>query len=126
MKHDLPGFSVGVIHDQELLWSKGYGYADVTNKIPATDQTLYRVASITKTFTAAAIMQLVEQGKLSRRPGSETLATSLIMPRGGNLAIFYRDFSYSTGLVKLGTLDSDVDARRNAQTTKATIELIEE
>lgn len=44
----------------------------------------------------------------------------------GNLAIFYRDFSYSTGLVKLGKLDSDVDALRNAPTTKATIELIEE
>jgi CubicO group peptidase (beta-lactamase class C family) len=65
MKHDLPGFSVGVVHDQELIWSKGYGYADVTNKIPATDQTLYRVASITKTFTASAVLQLVEQGKLS-------------------------------------------------------------
>jgi hypothetical protein len=44
----------------------------------------------------------------------------------GNLAIFYRDFSYSTGLVKLGKLDSDVDALRNAQTAKATIELIKE
>lgn len=65
LKNDLPGFSVGVVHDQELIWSKGYGYADVTNKIPATDQTLYRVASITKTFTATAVMQLVEQGKLS-------------------------------------------------------------
>jgi D-alanyl-D-alanine carboxypeptidase len=65
LKHDLPGFAVGVVHDQELIWSKGYGFADVTNKIPATDQTLYRVASITKTFTATAVMQLVEQGKLS-------------------------------------------------------------
>lgn len=65
MKHDLPGFSVGVVHDQELIWSKGYGYADITNRIPATDQTLYRVASITKTFTATAVMQLVEQGRLS-------------------------------------------------------------
>jgi CubicO group peptidase (beta-lactamase class C family) len=62
---DLPGFSAGVVHDQELLWSKGYGFADITNRIVATDQTLYRVASITKTFTATAIMQLVEQGKLS-------------------------------------------------------------
>jgi D-alanyl-D-alanine carboxypeptidase len=65
LKHDLPGLSVGVVHDQELIWSKGYGFADVTNKIPATDQTLYRIASITKTFTATAVMQLVEQGKLS-------------------------------------------------------------
>jgi CubicO group peptidase (beta-lactamase class C family) len=65
LKHDLPGLSVGVVHDQELIWSKGYGYADVANKIPATDQTLFRVGSITKTFTATAVMQLVEQGRLS-------------------------------------------------------------
>ena len=64
-KLDLPGFSVGVVYDQDLIWSKGYGFADITNHIPATDQTLYRIASITKTFTATAIMQLVEQGKLS-------------------------------------------------------------
>jgi len=75
LKNDLPGFSVGVVHDQELIWSKGYGYADVTNKIPATDRTLYRVASITKTFTATAVMQLVEQGKLSLEdPVSKHLA----------------------------------------------------
>ena len=65
LKRDWPGFSAGVVHDQELVWSKGYGFADLTNKIPATDQTLYRVASITKTFTATAVMQLAEQGRLS-------------------------------------------------------------
>jgi len=65
LRYDLPGFSAGVVYDQDLIWSKGYGYADVSNKVAATDQTLYRVASITKTFTATAVMQLAEQGKLS-------------------------------------------------------------
>lgn len=44
----------------------------------------------------------------------------------GNIAVFYRDFGYSSGLVRLGKLDGDVDAFRNPQTTKATIELIKE
>lgn len=44
----------------------------------------------------------------------------------GNIAIFYHDFDYSTGLVKLGKLDGDVDALRKTETTKATIELIKE
>ena len=44
----------------------------------------------------------------------------------GNIAIFYRDFEYSTGLVKLGKLDGDVDALRNTETAKVTIELIKE
>lgn len=62
---DLPGFSVGVVHDQQLLWSKGYGYADMARRIPSSDQTLYRIASISKTFAATAVMQLAERGKLT-------------------------------------------------------------
>ena len=55
-----------------------------------------------------------------------TLVFALPLTKPWNQGLFYRDFSYSTGLVKLGKLDSDVDALRNAQTTKATIELIKE
>ena len=44
----------------------------------------------------------------------------------GNIAIFYRDFGYSAGLVKLGKLDGDADSLRNTKTTKATVELIKE
>jgi CubicO group peptidase (beta-lactamase class C family) len=62
---DLPGFAVGVVHDQQLLWSKGYGYADLAQRIPSTDQTLYRIASISKTFAATAVVQLAERGKIS-------------------------------------------------------------
>ncbi len=62
---DLPGFAIGVVHDQQLVWSKGYGYADVAQRIPSTDRTLYRIASISKTFTATAVVQLAESGKLS-------------------------------------------------------------
>ena len=64
-RFDWPGFAVGVVHDQQLLWSKGYGYADVAQRIPSTDQTLYRIASISKTFAATAVVQLAERGKLS-------------------------------------------------------------
>ena len=60
----LPGMSVAIVKDQELIWSKGYGFADVKKKIPATPQTVYGISSITKLFTSVAIMQLQEQGKL--------------------------------------------------------------
>ena len=65
LKDDLPGMAVGVVHDQDLIWSKGFGYADLAKKTPTTDQTLYRVASITKLFTATAVIQLAERGRLS-------------------------------------------------------------
>ena len=60
----LPGISVGIVKDQELIWSKGYGFSDLKKKIPATPSTVYSICSITKLFTSVAIMQLYEYGKL--------------------------------------------------------------
>ena len=60
----LPGAAVGVVHENELVWSKGIGFANVAKRKAADPKTLYRIASITKTFTAAAIMQLRDAGKL--------------------------------------------------------------
>ena len=59
-----PGLSVGIVHDQDLIWAKGYGFADLQKKIPATPATLYRIASISKLFTSTAIMQLRDSDKL--------------------------------------------------------------
>jgi CubicO group peptidase (beta-lactamase class C family) len=47
-----------------LLLAKGFGYADLENDVPATAETVYRIGSITKQFTAVCILQLREQGKL--------------------------------------------------------------
>jgi len=59
-----PGLSVGIVHDQDLIWAKGYGFADLGKQIPATPATLYRIASISKLFTATTILQLRDAGKL--------------------------------------------------------------
>jgi CubicO group peptidase (beta-lactamase class C family) len=62
--NDIPGLSVAVVYDQDLLWAKGFGYADLEKKIPADSKTIYRMASVTKPFTATMLMQLRDQGKL--------------------------------------------------------------
>jgi CubicO group peptidase (beta-lactamase class C family) len=60
----LPGVAVGVVSDQELVWAKGFGFADVKAKLPMAASTKFRMASHSKLFTAIAIMQLREEGKL--------------------------------------------------------------
>jgi CubicO group peptidase (beta-lactamase class C family) len=60
----IPGASVALVVDQELAWSKGFGYADEARKVPATPDTLYGICSITKLFTAIAVMQQRDAGKL--------------------------------------------------------------
>jgi D-alanyl-D-alanine carboxypeptidase len=60
----LPGAAVGVVHRDDLVWSAGVGFADLEARRPHDGSTLHRIASITKTFTGTAIMQLRDQGRL--------------------------------------------------------------
>lgn len=60
----LPGMALGLVYRDELLWGKGYGYADLESGAPITLDTRFRIASISKTFTATGILQLRDAGKL--------------------------------------------------------------
>ncbi len=60
----LPGLAAAVVYDQDLVWSGYYGYADLEKREPMTARTVFRIASITKTFTSTAIMILRDRGKL--------------------------------------------------------------
>ena len=59
-----PGISIGIVHDQKLVWCRGFGYADRESQRPATLKTIYSICSISKLFTSIGIMQLRDQGKL--------------------------------------------------------------
>src|SRR5262245_22216241 len=61
----MPGLALGIVHDQALVWGRGFAWADVERRAPATVDTLYRIGSITKLFTATAIMILRDAGKLA-------------------------------------------------------------
>lgn len=58
------GVSIAIIYKGEILYKKGFGYADFEKKIESDENTLYSIGSISKTFTSVAIFQLVEQGKI--------------------------------------------------------------
>lgn len=61
---DIPSLSVAVVENGKIIWMESFGYADKENKIKATPNTLYTIASISKTFTATGIMKLAESGKI--------------------------------------------------------------
>ncbi len=63
-EHGIPGAAAGVVCGRELAWSGGFGYAELATERRPDERTLFRVASITKTFTATAIVQLRDEGKL--------------------------------------------------------------
>ncbi len=60
-----PSLSIAIVLDQEIIYSRAFGFADVDKQIPATTKTIYRVASMTKLFTATMLLQLAERGKVN-------------------------------------------------------------
>ncbi len=64
MQQRVPSVALTVVHGDRPVWTKAFGYAEMGAKAAATPQTLYRIGSITKTFTALATLQLHEGGKL--------------------------------------------------------------
>lgn len=60
----IPGLSAAIVQDQNVIWSGGFGYADLEKKTPATASTIYSICSISKLFTSVAVMQLRDDGKV--------------------------------------------------------------
>jgi CubicO group peptidase (beta-lactamase class C family) len=60
----IPSLSLGIVRDGRITKAQGYGYANLELRAHATQETVYEIGSNTKQFTAAAIMMLVEAGKI--------------------------------------------------------------
>ncbi len=64
-EYNIPGLSLGVIRNDSIIYTRGYGVRDIGNNDLVTENTIFHTASISKLFTALAIMQLIENNKLS-------------------------------------------------------------
>lgn len=62
-KQKVPGFSAAVVKGGDIAWSKGFGYSNSEKKIPATPETVYRVASVSKPVVATGLLQWMERGR---------------------------------------------------------------
>src|SRR6187200_652673 len=81
-----PGGALAVVKDRRLVYAQGYGWADREQKIAATPQSLFRLASVSKPITAVAVLTLVEQQKVSLdQYVFELLALDAHIPKGARL-----------------------------------------
>src|SRR2546430_15914560 len=64
-QYGIPGLSAAIVNNGRIIWEGGFGFQDVENQIPATPDTPYRTASITKTFASMLLMRCVERGTLN-------------------------------------------------------------
>jgi len=84
-KWDMPGGALAVVQDGEILLARGYGYADIKNEELVQPDSLFRIASISKPITAAAVLKLVEEGKLDLDTPAFQLLDDLQPPEGADV-----------------------------------------
>jgi CubicO group peptidase (beta-lactamase class C family) len=88
---EIPGLSAAVVHDQDVLWSGGFGFADLSTRRPAGADTIYSICSISKLFTSIAVMQQRDAGKLRLDDPVKThlpwLDTQETAPEGGPVTV---------------------------------------
>ena len=97
----LPGLSIAIIKEDEIVYARGFGQRDVENGLPTSPDTMYSAASVTKSFTALAILQLVEQAKLTLDDDISEYLDFNIKPKGQNILIKHL-LSHSSGIPSLG------------------------
>jgi CubicO group peptidase (beta-lactamase class C family) len=111
---NIPGLALGIVYNDQLVYSKGYGYRNLEQKLPVTTTTLFPIASNTKLFTATAAVLLEEEGKLSLDKPARTYMPSLTFSSDElNAKVTLRDMlSHRTGLPSYDVLWVGSDRNR--------------
>jgi N-acyl-D-amino-acid deacylase len=81
-RYEMPGASIAVVKDGRLVYARGFGWSDVEARTPVQPTDLFRIASASKPITAAAIMKLIEDGKLHLTDRALDYVRDLAPPRG--------------------------------------------
>lgn len=109
----IAGISAGVVVGRDLVWAQGFGWADVNRRIPAGVNTVYRVGSISKSFTAVALLQLWERGFLDLDQEVQDVLPELAQlkdrPPGSGPITFRQLASHTAGLIREPGLEGSTD-----------------
>jgi D-alanyl-D-alanine carboxypeptidase len=119
-RHDKAMGSFTIFRDGQEVYTKAWGFADVAKQIPASPETRYRIGSITKTFTAVIIFQLIGEGKLTpdtplaryfpRLPNADRILISHLLRHRSGLFNFTNDPTYPAWMEKPHSREEMLDA----------------
>lgn len=112
--HSIPGLAVAFAKDGKVVYSKGFGYADMDTGRPVNPSTIFGVASVTKSFTCLAIMQLADAGKLSPDDPVVRYLPEFRLPdeRATKTATIAHLMSHTAGLPPLPALEWAIEPSR--------------
>ncbi|WP_161569067.1 serine hydrolase domain-containing protein [Thermus thermamylovorans] len=103
----LPGLSLAVVRGEEVAYARGFGFRDLERKLPATPTTRYGIGSVTKSFTALALMQLVEEGKLSLEDPVERFLPLRVRPFGEPVRVEHL-LAHTSGIPALAYAEAEI------------------
>jgi CubicO group peptidase (beta-lactamase class C family) len=113
-KQHIPGAVISVVKDGKTIFTKGYGVADIEKKTPVIpDKTLFRIGSITKVFTATAVMQLADRGKINLQDDVNKYLTGVKVPNS-----FSQPITFAHLLTHTSGLDEISPGRRTSDESK--------
>lgn len=122
IKSDGPGAAVLVARDGKILFQNGYGLADIAHHVPVTAETKFRIGSISKQFTAAAVLKLQEQGELSVEDKLSKYFPDF--PRGGEVKLRHL-LTHTSGMHNYTAKPDFMEKVTNAITADALIKWFE-
>jgi CubicO group peptidase (beta-lactamase class C family) len=115
-EHQVPGLTVALAQGDDVVYAKAFGYRSLEKRIPATTDTIFGIASITKTFAAISIAQLVEEGKMSFDDPVQKILPGFCMPGGGGQSVtIHHLLSHTSGMPPLPFLSQSFKAHSVAE-----------
>ncbi|MEO3993118.1 MAG: serine hydrolase [Desulfurococcaceae archaeon TW002] len=105
-KYRFPGVSIALLRGNEVIYSRGFGFRDITESLPTTPNTNYCIGSVTKAFTAAAIMQLVEKGLISLEDPANKFIDVI---KSSDIKVYHL-LSHTSGIPALGYAEALIDS----------------
>ncbi len=113
-KLHIPGAVISIVKDGKTIFTKGYGVADLEKKTPVIpDKTIFRIGSITKVFTALAVMQMSDRGKINLHDDVNKYLTGVKVPNS-----FPQPITFASLLTHTSGLDEISPGRRTSDESK--------